>query len=59
MLCKQVPKDKTKYYVTSNMDIVYKLIEDDIHPLYHYGTMFYFVRTEKFEKYMSTTDVNL
>lgn len=48
-----------KYYVTSNMDIVYKLIEHDIHPLYHYGTMFYFVRTEKFEKYMSTTDVNL
>ena len=35
------------------MDIVYKLIEHDIHPLYHYGTMFYFVRTEKFEKYMS------
>ena len=59
MLCKQVPKDKTKYYVTSNMDIVYQLIEHDIHPLYHYDKMFYFVRTEKFEKYMSTTDVNL
>jgi len=59
MLCKQVPKDKTKYYVTSNMDIVHQLIKHDIHPLYNYGTMFYFVRTEKFEKYMSTTDVNL
>ena len=48
-----------RYSITSNMDIVYKLIEHDIHPLYHWGTMFYFVRTEKFEKYMSTTDVNL
>lgn len=59
MLCKQIPDDKTKYYITSNMDIVYKLIENHIFPLYNYGTTFYFVKTEKFEKYMSTTDVNL
>lgn len=59
MLCKQVPRDKTKYYATSNMDIVYRLMEHDIYPLYSYGTMFYFVKTEKFEKYMSKIDVNL
>ena len=34
-------------------------MENDIYPLYSDGTIFYFVRTEKFEKYMSTTDVNL
>lgn len=59
MLCKQVPKDKVKYYATSNVKLIHTLMENDIYPLYSDGTIFYFVRTEKFEKYMSTTDVNL
>lgn len=59
MLCKQAPKDKEKYYATSNVKLIHALMENDIYPLYSDGTTFYFVKTEKFEKYMSTTDVNL
>ena len=51
MLCKQIPKNKEKYYATHDVRIIY--------PLYSDGTIFYFIKTEKFEKYMSTTDVNL
>ena len=54
MLCKQIPVDIDKYYIIMDIDLVYELIENDIHPLYHYGDMYYFLRTGKFDKYMST-----
>lgn len=53
MLCKHSPVDKKKYYITANMELVYELINNDIHPLYNEGKIYYFVRTGKFEKYMS------
>lgn len=53
MLCKQVPVDIDKYYVTTDMDLVYQLIEHDIHPMYQVGELYYFLKTGKFEKYMS------
>lgn len=59
MLCKQVPENKEKYYATDDARIIYYLIKHDIHPLYNDGAMFYFIKTEEFEKYMSMTDVNL
>ena len=59
MLCKQVPKNKEKYYATDDTRIIHCLIEHDIYPLYNDGIMFYFIKTEEFEKYMSMTDVNL
>lgn len=59
MLCKQVPKNKEKYYATDDARIIHYLIKHDIHPLYNDGAMFYFIKTEEFEKYMSMTDVNL
>ena len=59
MLCKQVPKNKEKYYATNDARIIHHLIEHDIYPLFSDGTMFYFIKTEEFEKYMSMTDVNL
>lgn len=59
MLCKQVPQNKEKYYATDDTRIIHYLIEYDIHPLFNDGIMFYFIKTEEFEKYMSMTDVNL
>lgn len=59
MLCRRVPENKEKYYATDNARIIHYLIEHDIYPLYNDGIMFYFIKTEEFEKYMSMTDVNL
>lgn len=59
MLCKQVPENKEKYYAIDDARIIHYLIEHDIYPLYNDGVMFYFIKTEEFEKYMSMTDVNL
>ena len=59
MLCKQAPKNKEKYYATDDARIIHYFIEHDIYPLYSDGAMFYFIKTEEFEKYMSMTDVNL
>lgn len=59
MLCKQVPKNKEKYYAIDDARIIHYLIEHDVYPLYNDGIMFYFIKTEEFEKYMSMTDVNL
>ena len=59
MLCRRVPENKEKYYATDDARIIHYLIEHDIYPLYNDGAMFYFIRTEEFEKYMSMTDVNL
>ena len=59
MLCRRVPENKEKYYATDNARIIHYLIERDIYPLYNDGVMFYFIKTEEFEKYMSMTDVNL
>ena len=59
MLCRRVPENKEKYYATDNARIIHYLIEHDIYPLYSDGAMFYFNKTEEFEKYMSMTDVNL
>lgn len=33
--------------------MVYELIDNDIHPLYSKGEYYYFLKTGKFEKYMS------
>lgn len=59
MLCRRVPENKEKYYATDDARIIHYLIEHDIYPLYNDGVMFYFIKTEEFEKYMSMTDVNL
>ena len=59
MLCRRVPENKEKYYATDDARIIHYLIENDIYPLYSDGVMFYFIKTEEFEKYMSMTDVNL
>ncbi len=59
MLCRRVPENKEKYYATDDARIIHYLIEHDIYPLYNDGIMFYFIKTEEFEKYMSMTDVNL
>lgn len=59
MLCKRVPENKEKYYATDDARIIHYLIENDIYPLYNDGVMFYFIKTEEFEQYMSMTDVNL
>ena len=59
MLCKRVPENKEKYYATDDARIIHYLIEHDIYPLYNDGVMFYFIKTEEFEQYMSMTDVNL
>lgn len=59
MLCRRVPENKEKYYATDDARIIHYLIEHDIYPLYGDGIMFYFIKTEEFEKYMSMTDVNL
>ena len=59
MLCRRVPENKEKYYATDNAKIIHYLIEHDIYPLYNDGVMFYFIKTEEFEQYMSMTDVNL
>ena len=59
MLCKQVPKDKTKYYATHDMKIVHKLMENGVYPLYSDGTIFYFVKTGKFENVCLLLNINL
>ena len=59
MLCRRVPENKEKYYATDDAKIIHYLIEHDIYPLYNDGVMFYFIKTEEFEQYMSMTDVNL
>ena len=59
MLCRRVPENKEKYYATDDARIIHYLIEHDIYPLYNDGIMFYFIKTEEFEQYMSMTDVNL
>lgn len=59
MLCRRVPENKEKYYATDDARIIHYFIEHDIYPLYNDGVMFYFIKTEEFEKYMSMTDVNL
>ena len=59
MLCRRVPENKEKYYAIDDARIIHYLIENDIYPLYSDGIMFYFIKTEEFEKYMSMTDVNL
>lgn len=59
MLCRRVPENKEKYYATDDARIIHYLIEYDIYPLYSDGVMFYFIKTEEFEQYMSMTDVNL
>ena len=59
MLCRRVRENKEKYYATDDARIIHYLIEHDIYPLYNDGVMFYFIKTEEFEKYMSMTDVNL
>lgn len=59
MLCRRVPENKEKYYATDDARIIHYLIEHDVYPLYNDGIMFYFIKTEEFEKYMSMTDVNL
>ena len=53
MLCKQTPNDISNYYTTTDVKLVYELIENDIHPLYSCGKHYYFLRTGRFEKYMS------
>lgn len=59
MLCRRVPENKEKYYATDDARIIHYFIEHNIYPLYSDGIMFYFIKTEEFEKYMSMTDVNL
>ena len=59
MLCRRVPENKEKYYANDDARIIHYLIEHDIYPLYNDGVMFYFIKTEEFEQYMSMTDVNL
>ena len=59
MLCRRVPENKEKYYATDDARIIHNLIGHDIYPLYSDGAMFYFIKTEEFEQYMSMTDVNL
>lgn len=53
MLCRQAPQDKDKYYATKDMNLIHELMLNGVYPLYSDGTTFYFVRTGKFEKYMS------
>ena len=53
MLCRQTPTNVEKYYGTKNMDLIHEFMLNGIYPLYGDGTTFYFVKTEKFEKYMS------
>lgn len=53
MLCRQAPQDKDKYYATKDMNLIHELMSNGVYPLYSDGTTFYFVRTGKFEKYMS------
>ena len=53
MLCKQTPNDISAYYTTKDTSLVYELIDNDIHPLYSKGEYYYFLKTGKFEKYMS------
>lgn len=53
MLCKQTPNDISAYYITKDTSLVYELIDNDIHPLYSKGEYYYFLKTGKFEKYMS------
>ena len=53
MLCRQAPQDKDKYYATKDMNLIHELMSSGVYPLYSDGTTFYFVRTGKFEKYMS------
>ena len=59
MLCRRVPENKEKYYATDDAKIIHYLIKHDIYPLYSDGAMFYFIKTEEIEQYMSMTDVNL
>lgn len=53
MLCRQAPQNKDKYYATKDMNLIHALMSNGVYPLYSDGTTFYFVRTGKFEKYMS------
>ena len=53
MLCKQTPNDISAYYITKDTGLVYELIDNDIHPLYSKGEYYYFLKTGRFEKYMS------
>lgn len=53
MLCKQAPNNVDKYFVTTDTKLIHELMLHDVYPLYSDGTVFYFVQTEKFEKYMS------
>jgi hypothetical protein len=53
MLCRQTPQNKDKYYATKDMNLIHELMLNGVYPLYSDGTTFYFVRTGKFEKYMS------
>ncbi len=53
MLCKQTPQDSSRYYATKDTNLIHELMLNGVYPLYSDGTTFYFVRTGKFEKYMS------
>lgn len=53
MLCRQAPQNTNNYYATSDTNLIHELMLNGVYPLYSDGTTFYFVRTGKFEKYMS------
>ena len=53
MLCRQTPQSSGGYYVTKDSKLIRELMLNGVYPLYSDGKTFYFVRTGKFEKYMS------
>jgi hypothetical protein len=53
MLCRQAPQNSSGYYATRDTNLIHELMLNGVYPLYSDGTTFYFVRTGKFEKYMS------
>lgn len=52
MLCRGKPINLSAYYPTTDRQMIYFMMKNDVQPLYHDGKIFYFARTGVFEKWL-------
>ena len=53
MICREKPKNVDNYYIVKNKDLVHHLMNKGVHPLYFYNNVYYFIKDNKCNMYMS------
>ena len=59
MICREKPKNVDNCYIVHNKDLVHHLMNKGVYPLYFYDNVYYFIKDDKCNMYMSEWQQNL